>query len=58
MILVEMGGDLILGVKQIDEHHEQLVNILHRCYSSLLLHNLETIIEELRDYTHYHFETE
>jgi len=62
MILVEMGGDLILGVKQIDEHHEKLVNILNRSYSSLMLHNhdkeLETIIEELRDYTHYHFETE
>jgi hemerythrin len=62
MILVEWDGSLILEVQQIDEHHEHLVSILNDCYSALMRHNhqqeLLTIINELRDYTHYHFETE
>ena len=60
--LVEWNSELILGVKMMDEHHEQLINILNRCYRALMLHDhqheLEIIMNELRDYTHYHFDTE
>jgi hemerythrin len=60
--LVEWNDDLMLGVKMMDEHHEELINILNRCYRALMLHDhqheLETIMNELCDYTHYHFETE
>jgi hemerythrin len=62
MILIEWDSSLILGVKQIDEHHEHLVSILNECYRTLMRHNqeqeLQVVIDELRDYTHYHFETE
>ena len=60
--LVEWSDELILGQVQIDEHHKQLINILNKCYASLMLHDnhqeLAFVIGELRDYTHYHFETE
>jgi len=62
MLLVEWDGTLVLGVKQMDEHHEKLVSILNRCYRALMLndhqHELEAIVGELLDYTHYHFRTE
>ena len=62
MMLVEWDGTLDLGVKQIDEHHKKLVDILNQCYGALMLNDhryeLEAIVEELYDYTRYHFRTE
>lgn len=62
MMLVEWDDTLILGSQQIDEHHHRLVEILNRCYSALMLHDhsheLEGVVAELLDYTHYHFSTE
>lgn len=62
MLLIEWDDTLVLGVQQIDEHHEKLVSILNRCYRALMLndhrHELEAIVGELLDYTHYHFRTE
>ncbi len=60
--LVEWNDELILGVSMMDEHHEKLIGILNECYRALMLHDhhqeLEVVMNELRDYTHYHFETE
>lgn len=62
MLLVEWDDTLLLGVKQIDAHHEKLVSILNQCYRALMLndhqHELEAIVTELRNYTMYHFQTE
>ena len=60
--LVDWNDELILGVKMMDEHHERLIGILNECYRALMLHNqqqeLETVMAELVEYTHYHFDTE
>lgn len=62
MVLVEWDETLKLGVKQMDEHHERLVEILNDCYRALMLndhrHELHAIVEELESYTRYHFQTE
>lgn len=62
MMLVEWDDTLFLGIQQIDEDHEKLVEILNRCYRAMLLndhrHEFEAIVAELRDYTQYHFQTE
>ena len=50
------------GIKEIDEQHKELVNILNRLamYSSTLakIETLEEIFNELVAYTDYHFKTE
>ena len=53
------------SIKILDEQHKELFNILDNCYD-LLLNNKEedkydkiiNILEKLRDYTIYHFNTE
>ncbi|ACH40862.1 hemerythrin family protein [Citrifermentans bemidjiense Bem] len=61
-MLVEWDGTLELGVKEIDEHHRKLIEILNQCYQALMLHNhtrqLKEVVRELQDYTQYHFGTE
>lgn len=60
--LTQWSSSLILGVDAVDEDHERLVGILNNCYRALMLnnhdHELAGIVNELRDYTYYHFETE
>ena len=54
-----------VGIEIIDEQHKELFNILDNCYE-LLLKNKDddkydkiiTILEELKNYTIYHFKTE
>lgn len=54
-----------VNIDIIDEQHKELFNILDKCYE-LLLKNKEndkydeiiTILEELKEYTIYHFQTE
>lgn len=62
MKLVDWGGALVLGVAQIDEHHEKLVEILNDCFRALMLNDhrreLEEIVKELHEYTCYHFRAE
>lgn len=62
MQLVQWDDTLVLGVKQIDAHHEELVSILNRCFQALMLNDhrgeLEGVVNELRSYTMYHFQTE
>jgi hemerythrin len=59
---IEWDDSLILGIKQIDEHHRNLVGLLSKSYSALLLDNpqaeLEGIVGELVEYTAYHFSFE
>lgn len=62
MTLVEWDNTLVLGIQQIDEHHQKLIEILNRCYQAVMLHDhrheLEEVVAELLDYTEYHFRTE
>jgi hemerythrin len=59
---IEWDDSLILGIKQIDEHHRHLVGLLSKSYSTILLDDpqaeLEAIVEELSEYTAYHFSFE
>jgi hemerythrin len=56
---IEWDDSLILGIKQIDEHHRHLVGLLSNCYNAIMLDDpqaeLEAIVEELSGYTNYHF---
>jgi hemerythrin len=60
--MTQWSSSLVLGVDAVDEDHERLVSILNNCYRALMLnnhdHELAGIVNELRDYTCYHFETE
>lgn len=60
--LVDWKDDFVLGVAQIDEHHQKLVDIINRCYRALMLNNhsseLAAIVKELQEYTVYHFAIE
>jgi hemerythrin len=62
MALVEWDDTLVLGMQQMDEHHQKLVEILNRCYRALMLydhvHELEGVVAELLAYAEYHFRTE
>lgn len=60
--MTQWSSRLVLGVDAVDEDHKRLVGILNNCYRALMLnnhdHELAGIVNELRDYTYYHFETE
>jgi len=62
VVSIEWDNSLILGIKQIDEHHRHLVGLLSKSYNAILLDNpqaeLEAIVEELSKYTAYHFSVE
>lgn len=62
MSLIDWDRTLVLEVPQMDEHHEKLVGILNRCYRAVMLNDptreLQLIVGELCDYTHYHFDAE
>ncbi len=51
-----------VGIKRIDEQHKKLVMILNKLYESFVERTtgqkLEEIIDELIEYTQYHFNTE
>jgi hemerythrin-like metal-binding protein len=59
---VQWNSELELGIKEIDEQHRRLVDILneviHRKTSGSAGRKLEQIIEDLVDYTDYHFKAE
>jgi hemerythrin-like metal-binding protein len=62
MDLIEWDSSLELGIPQIDEHHQHLVDILNRSYRAVMLNDprseLLVIMDELIDYATYHFSFE
>jgi hemerythrin-like metal-binding protein len=62
MELVKWESGYELGIKEIDEQHRKLVDILneviHLKASGAAARKFEQIIEDLVDYTDYHFKTE
>ncbi|MBN2891004.1 MAG: hemerythrin family protein [Bacteroidales bacterium] len=59
---IEWNNDFFLNNKEIDNHHQRLFEIINQLYSAVLesIHEskLEQIIEELFQYSFYHFEYE
>lgn len=63
--MINWSEDYLIGVKSIDEQHKQLFEIANRIYN-LLKNRLITdkyddiieIIDELKNYTIYHFQAE
>ena len=62
MVFLEWTNKFVLNVKEIDEQHEFLFNLLNRLYDSFVegaeQGTLDVILTELIDYTVYHFNTE
>lgn len=61
MQLIEWKNDYNLGVNTIEEHHQQLINLINKSYNAIQLNNrqhIELILNELVDYTKYHLSTE
>jgi hemerythrin len=59
---IEWDNSLVLGIKQIDEQHQQLVRLLGKSYNAIILDGPQTefdlIVKELSDYSAYHLSTE
>ena len=62
MPLTEWDPSYNLGIKEIDEHHQKLVELLNKTYDIILYatekRDIEQILKELIDYTNYHFAAE
>ncbi len=62
MALIEWNPALQLGVEEMDRQHRQLVKILSELHNSMLSgghqRDLMRVMEELIQYTKYHFATE
>jgi hemerythrin-like metal-binding protein len=58
----EWGPQYSLGIKEIDEQHKQLVEIINELYHAFMKKELDDklgqILDQLKDYTVYHFGTE
>lgn len=61
-ILINWNTDLELGIKEIDQHHKKLVDLINLTYDSLINNvpesSFHTIINELTDYAFIHFKFE
>jgi hemerythrin-like metal-binding protein len=62
MNCIEWEERFEIGVKDLDQHHMHLLDLLNRAYSTCMLNdpidNLKSIIQELAEYTTYHFSAE
>lgn len=62
MPLTEWDKSYELGIQEIDEHHQKLVELLNKTYDSILYSTkkdeIQTILAELIKYTDYHFDAE
>jgi len=62
MHVIEWDKTYELGIQIIDGHHRKLIELLNKSYDLLLLSadkaEIKTILQELADYTDYHFEAE
>jgi hemerythrin-like metal-binding protein len=60
--LIKWMPELSVGVTELDEQHKKLITLLNKLYSSIKAGSsskiLENILEELTNYTKYHFENE
>jgi hemerythrin len=63
--MIEWKDEYAIGIKEIDEQHEKLFEIAGRMFAllrnDLLMDKYDSIVEiidELKDYTRYHFEAE
>jgi len=62
MFSIDWDNSLTVGVKQFDEHHKHLFDLLNKIHVSFTGDNrqdeLEAVINELIAYTSYHFTAE
>lgn len=62
MPIVAWGDEYLLGIREFDDHHRQLVDLLNRTYDEYTRDpaggELEDIIKELDEYASYHFTAE
>ncbi len=62
LTFIKWDSKLELGIKQIDQHHHRLVELLDNTYDAIMLNKsqteLDVIIKELSEYAMYHFATE
>jgi hemerythrin len=62
MHVIEWDHTYELGIQPIDEHHRKLIELLNNSYDLLLYSadkaGMKTILQELTDYTDYHFGAE
>jgi hemerythrin len=62
MPIVEWNISFLLGIQEIDQHHKHLVELLNKTYDEYKegapAENLRSVIDELLDYSTYHFECE
>lgn len=62
MSVISWSNSLLIGIKQIDLHHKTLIELINKVYFSLVSNvsdeKITEIINELLDYTIYHFNTE
>lgn len=62
MSCIEWDEEFELGISQLDEHHRRLIDILNSTYDCYQNDNHEealvNILEELLNYTQYHFSAE
>ena len=62
MPIMKWGSNFVLGVEEIDRHHEHLVGLLNKTYdvykSGESPESLGAVLDELIDYASYHFTAE
>jgi len=62
MPLTEWDKTYELGMREIDDHHRELVELLNKTYDSILYSTdkdeVQTILEDLIKYAEYHFTAE
>ena len=62
MPVVEWNYTFLLGIKEIDQHHQRLVELLNKAYEEFkvgaTVENMQSVIDQLVDYSAYHFDCE
>jgi hemerythrin-like metal-binding protein len=62
MPLTEWNDSYELGIKELDDHHRQLVELLNKAYNQILYStdkdDIHPILQELIKYSDYHFAAE
>ena len=62
MPLIEWNQELAVGIEAIDKQHKRLVNLINMLHDSMKIGKgrevLGEVLNELTDYTVYHFDTE
>lgn len=62
MIYIKWEDKYLLGIKELDDHHKHLFDLLNRSVTACMLNDpsgdLRAIASELSDYAHYHFSAE